>query len=268
MDQKIFDKSPDDRLQRIDKKFGYLTSALVSDGESRHSLQVFHGNSDFGLESSLKKAQRQGRRQESDDEEGRTSDEMLIQISMDQSTEVKELDLSSKRISFHNATTLIKILSSFQNLQLLNLSSNCLSDFGIGLLSSNKNKRLALLEQLNLADNQFGKEGAKSLSLNVIWENLKLLDLSNNPFGSEGVKFIAQNAAWSALQVLVLKDIGLDQNGAKALAANESWERLQELHLDGNPELGDQGLLALTYNKVWIHLQKLSICDCGIKSSA
>ena len=253
---------------RIEKKLNYLSHTLLSEEETQDDLQVIHGNSDIGYGTFARKEHRKDRLQDNDDQQRLIENEILIRLYNDHSLEVQEVDLANRKISHHNTPTLIESLSSFKNLQLLDLSCNLLGDCGIRLLANNKNKHLALLEQLSIAENQFGSEGSKSLSLNTIWENLKVLNLSGNSIGNEGIKFIAQNPAWTALRVLALNHIGLDQNGAKDLAVNESWEKLEELYLDGNFGLGDQGLLALVYNKTWIHLKKLSICDSGVKSFA
>ena len=270
MDQTIALNYSNHKFRRIDEKFSYLSHTLLSEEETQVALQVIHGNSDVGLDTSAREEHLKvkDRLQDNDDQQRLIENEILIRLYNDHSLEVQEVDLANRKISHHNTPTLIESLSSFKNLQLLDLSCNRLGDCGIRLLASNKNKHLALLEQLSIAENQFGSEGSKSLSLNTIWENLKVLNLSGNSIGNEGIKFIAQNPAWTALRVLALNHIGLDQNGAKDLAVNESWEKLEELYLDGNFGLGDQGLLALVYNKTWIHLKKLSICDSGVSSFA
>ena len=261
MNQKMLLDTRTQQLQRINKKLNYLMQGLEHDEESDYTLQVFYDNSDL---CSGGKAQTPERLYVIDNQKGTFDNELLKQLSK----EGEELNLSKKKISHHETPALIKSLSSFKNLLLLDLSSNFLGDKGIELLSSNRNKHLALLEHLNIADNQFGNKGSKSLSLNTIWESLKALNLSNNPLGSDGIKAIAQNPAWTGLQVLVLNRIGLDQNGAKALAANESWRGLEELYMNGNYELGDQGFVAIAYNNTWIKLKRLSICACGIRTSA
>ena len=263
--------SSSQKAQRINTNIlNHFSDILTMDNRKQFTLTVYYDNSSPPFRSSVRENQRNisqyGRDEEVLDFEHHNQNP--IQMASEKSDQVNVLNLSFRKTSPQNFPIVIEALSCFQTLISLDLSSNYLGDRGIALLSSNQNKQLVLLEQLNLSENQFGHKGSKSLSLNIIWVKLKLLNLSGNPIRNKGIKFLAQNPAWTDLQVLVLNNIGLDYSGVKALAANESWEKLQELYLNDNPELGDHGLLALTYNKTWIFLQKLSIRNCGVKQNA
>ncbi len=58
-----------------------------------------------------------------------------------------------------------------------------------------------------------GAQGAKYLSQNTPWTNLKELYLDKNSIGVAGAKYLSQNTSWKSLQTLYLdtNSIGIER---------------------------------------------------------
>ena len=103
---------------------------------------------------------------------------------------------------------------------------------------------LPLLRELDLSNNEFGKEGMEAFSEAIgkgALPLLRKLDLSNNEFGDEGMKFFSEaigNKALPLLEVLTLVRCNFGYEGMKFFSeaiSNETLQNLISLDITSNP---------------------------------
>lgn len=105
-------------------------------------------------------------------------------------------------------------------------------------------RRNAILEVLDLCNNNITDAGVTILVKSLVeWVRLQTLDLSNNNIGAVGLKLLLDNSSTHC--------------------------SLSQLHLSGNPKIGQQGLCNVFTEDVGemvsLNLSVLILCRCGLK---
>ena len=119
-----------------------------------------------------------------------TSKNINVINTLNEFTNLSELDISSQKISVKGMQTLCKHLITIGNgIQNLNLSGNEIGDDGFKLLIVNCFDSLKKLKALNLRENKISNESMTVFSENYykIQRTLKYLNLSWNQLSNEGI---------------------------------------------------------------------------------
>ena len=174
---------------------------------------------------------------------------------------ILEIDLSNSGIE--DATVLARN-SKWTNLEILNLSKNCITDNGASAIAQNFSWRN--LRKLDLNSNCIGYLGAASLAMKSKWENLEVLNLSRNQIGESGAVSIGCNTSWKCLKSLDLSSNGFGDQGTQVISINKTWHNLEELNLSYN-HIGYSGAAGIGLNTIWSNLRILSLDETLIGSS-
>ena len=168
---------------------------------------------------------------------------------------LKRLDLSGNRITAERVTRLVAA-PVFAVVEVLNLSDNNLGPEGLQALAA---ARLPQLRSLHLGQSRPEEEGTRALVEADFFGNLRSLNLTSNNLGGWAARALAQAPAAAGLRVLDLHDNRLGDTGAVALAASPYLAGLLHLDLAGN-DLGDSAAQALVVSP---HLGELIALDLG-----
>ncbi|CAJ1942750.1 unnamed protein product [Cylindrotheca closterium] len=146
---------------------------------------------------------------------------------------------------------LAPVLEFNHGLRVLKLGGNQIGSEGVEvLMESLHNSQSSNLEELDLAYNAVGREGAESIAHELAENsNLKVLNLNGNTIGSAGCALLAQGLQYSlSLRHLVLTNNNIDNQGAfemaVALGKPSCKIETKNVLLDDNP-ITDAGITAL-----------------------
>ncbi|KAL3945125.1 MAG: hypothetical protein SGBAC_000793 [Bacillariaceae sp.] len=166
-------------------------------------------------------------------------------------TTIEGFCAESTNLGPDGAFSLAPVLEFNYRLRVLKLGGNQIGSEGVEvLMESLHNSQSSSLEELDLAYNAVGKEGAESIAQELA-ENatIRVLNLNGNTIGSEGCALLAQALQYSlSLRRLILSNNNIDNQGAFEMAValgkpSCKMERNNVL-LDDNP-ITDTGLRAL-----------------------
>lgn len=115
------------------------------------------------------------------------------------------------------------------------------------------------LVELNLKNQHILDDGLKYLTNYDILNNITELDLSINGFGDEGMKTLSSCGKLKNLECLILAHNRISDVGLQYLSESYSIKRLNKLDLNGNNQVGDEGIKALSNSKISESLKSLSI---------
>jgi len=123
---------------------------------------------------------------------------------------------------------------------------------------------LERLRALDLASDRGGAEFGRQLARSSVFTTLAYLDLQGLDLGDEGVASLAGATGFPSLQRLSLWGNGLTSRGVRALAASPFLSSIRALSLRGNPEIDDEGALALAESPYLRNLIDLDFhLDCN-----
>ena len=171
---------------------------------------------------------------------------MVIARSLAKITTLTKLYIGKNEITDAAANDIASVLSNNDNLEVLDVSDNYFTTYGILIIFSSKN--LSSLTELYVNRNQLTEEAADTLA-SVISQNNKLqvLNISRNNFCTHGVIKIAK-----ALQssISTLTTLCISHNNVRIEAADDvaavilQNTKLQVLDLGGNP-LQTEGIIII-----------------------
>lgn len=182
---------------------------------------------------------------------------------------LKTFTMTNCHVGKLGAIALADHLPHCKNLQLLNLSSNCIEHYGAKALFSSCLQNYTGLLRLNLSANLIGC-GVRALSFSPIQSiNLQRLDLSENSIGDAGARVLSASLVTcrTNLHILKLHVNNIGDDGAIALSALlKHCHNLEELNLGINVISGN-GAKALAnnlchchqLNKLFLHRNNINI---------
>eukprot|EP01028_Stygiella_incarcerata_P004572 TRINITY_DN2007_c1_g1_i1.p1 TRINITY_DN2007_c1_g1~~TRINITY_DN2007_c1_g1_i1.p1 ORF type:complete len:507 (-),score=112.39 TRINITY_DN2007_c1_g1_i1:150-1502(-) len=204
---------------------------------------------------------------------GRIGDEGCIQIAqrLETNASLKELCIRRCEIESEGAMKIAQMLGKNSSLRILNLSSNSgIQNEGCIRIAKALESNTSL-KKLLLCDCGIESEGAIKMG-QMLEKNSSLASLGlsrNEGIGNEGLLQIAEALETNtSLKKLYLGDCGIRSQDAttigQMLGRNSS---LTTLHLSGNDEIGDDGIIPITEGLTSNDsLKKLDICRCRISS--
>lgn len=137
-------------------------------------------------------------------------------------------------------------------LRLLHINDNNIGPSAASLLFDQLRDDNRTLENLNIAGNNIGTQGASDLTA-VFTQNAVLtnIDLSGNRIGSDGVLLLMDALSYNiSLVHLHLSNNRIDDRGARAisevLSDPKSSRTLQTISWDDNPDISEEGLIPLS----------------------
>uniref|UniRef100_A0A8D0V170 Protein NLRC5 n=1 Tax=Sus scrofa TaxID=9823 RepID=A0A8D0V170_PIG len=171
-----------------------------------------------------------------------THHSLLVRELMETCARLRQLSLSQVKLCKASSLLLQSLLLSLSELKNFRLTSSCVSSDGLAHLTFGLS-HCHHLEELDLSNNQFGKEDTKVLMGALegkCW--LKRLDLSHLPLSSSTLAALIQGLShMSLLQSLRLSRSGIDDIGCCHLSeALRAATSLVELGLSHN-QIGDAG---------------------------
>jgi Ran GTPase-activating protein (RanGAP) involved in mRNA processing and transport len=175
--------------------------------------------------------------------------------------EAKKVKLNLQNATESNAVMLTelaliaKIISTFNSLQVVDLSHSNLNDEQLNSFISNLTSKS--IKVLNLSNNNMSRKGAQSLAkcTNSL-PNLDVLNLDSNPIKNSGALSIIES--FKSLTCLSLSSCGLISDSVlHSLISSELRNSLQYLNLDFN-KLDNISLLCLQ-DTTWSKLTELSM---------
>uniref|UniRef100_A0A8C3YKB7 Protein NLRC5 n=1 Tax=Catagonus wagneri TaxID=51154 RepID=A0A8C3YKB7_9CETA len=171
-----------------------------------------------------------------------THHSLLVRELMETCTRLQKISLSQVKLCNTSSLLLQGLLLSLSEMKNFRLTSSCVSSDGLAHLTSGLS-HCHHLEELDLSNNQFGKEDTKELMGALegkCW--LKSLDLSHLPLGSSTLAVLIQGLShMTLLQSLRLSRSGIDDIGCCHLSeALRAATSLAELGLSHN-QIGDTG---------------------------
>jgi hypothetical protein len=137
------------------------------------------------------------------------------------------------------------------NFKISNLVINFLWDNGIKLIAGNW--ICNDLETLNLVATLFSQKGVRYFGRNTKWKILSNLNLADNQTGDQGVRSVLETFWLDWNQSFNLKHLSFTSNEVKFLSNHEIgliWKNLKELNLEEN-DTNNYSVVTLSHNRNW-----------------
>ena len=142
-------------------------------------------------------------------------------------------------------------------LEVLNLGGCTINDQGARYISNNMSWRN--LKHIDLSRTKLSDNGAVLIGKNTFWTNLRSLDLSSNLIGDEGCSSLAENSTWKLLQSLNLAQNAITDKGVLSFSQNKDWTQMEDINFNKNQIRTIQAVTSLARNKSWEALKLIHV---------